>query len=100
MTSVEPRRRGVATYMADDTTPTGSGDAGPRNNDEQQNPYREPDNSTVDDWFGQDVERDTATAERAVAEAGGDLDRAEEIFEAEREPHRNDRFDVPADERP
>lgn len=29
---------------------------------------REPENSTVDDWFGQDVARDEAVAEKAVAE--------------------------------
>jgi hypothetical protein len=75
-----------------------------KNEDPQQpdsgSPYVEPDNSTVDDWFAQDIERDTETAEAAVAEAGGDLDEAEEIFEREREPHRSDRFNVPADERP
>jgi len=60
----------------------------------------EPDNSTVDDWFGQDVERDRATADEALRKAGGDEDRAEAIFEAEREPHRGDRYNVPADERP
>lgn len=60
----------------------------------------EPDNSTVDDWFGQDVERDTRDAELAMREAGGDADRAEEIFEERRQPHHRDEFDVPADERP
>jgi len=60
----------------------------------------EPENSTVDDWFAQDVERDRATAEEALRQSGGDPARAEEIFEAEREPHRGDRFNVPADERP
>ena len=71
------------------------------NDDAARNdPYVEPENSTVDDWFGQDVERDTADAERALREAGGDADRAEEIFEAERQPHHRDEFDVPADERP
>lgn len=60
----------------------------------------EADNSTVDDWFGQDVDRDKEAAERAMAEADGDEVRAEEIFEAEREPHRNDRFNVPDEERP
>jgi hypothetical protein len=63
-------------------------------------PIVEPENSTVDDWFAQDVERDRATAEAALREAGGDEDLAEEIFEAEREPHRGDRYNVPADERP
>jgi hypothetical protein len=60
----------------------------------------EPGNSTVDDWFAQDAERDRATAEEALRKARGDVDRAEEIYEAEREPHRGDRYDVPADERP
>ena len=69
-----------------------------RNNRDE--PIVEPENSTVDDWFAQDVERDRATAEEALREAGGDADRAEEIFEAEREPHRADRYNVPADERP
>jgi hypothetical protein len=60
----------------------------------------EPENSTVDDWFGQDVERDTADAERAMREAGGDAQRAEDIFEATRRPHEGDKYNVPADERP
>ena len=63
-------------------------------------PIVEPENSTVDDWFGQDVERDRATAEDALRKAGGDANRAEEIFEAERKPHHGDRHNVPADERP
>jgi len=63
-------------------------------------PIVEPENSTVDDWFAQDVERDRATAEAALREAGGDAERAEQIFDAEREPHRGDRYNVPADERP
>lgn len=67
---------------------------------DQDDPFVEPGNSTVDDWFGQDVERETADAERAMREAGGDADRAEEIFEANRKPHHRDEFDVPADERP
>jgi hypothetical protein len=41
----------------------------------------EPPNSTVDDWFGQNVARDEETADQAVAEAGGDMDKAEQIFE-------------------
>lgn len=68
--------------------------------DADENLIMEPENSTVDDWFAQDIERDTATAERAVEEAGGDLEEAEKIFEEEREPHRADRFNVPASERP
>jgi hypothetical protein len=63
-------------------------------------PIVEPENSTVDDWFGQDVERDRVAAEKALEEADGDEARAEELFEAEREPHRADDDNVPADERP
>ncbi len=43
---------------------------------------REPENSTVDDWFGQKVAEDEATADDAVAESGGDLDEAARIYEA------------------
>ena len=32
-------------------------------------PYKEPDNSTVDDWHGQKVDRDAETAEKAGDEA-------------------------------
>ena len=45
---------------------------------------RRAENSTVDDWFAQDVERDRATAEEALRESGGDATRAEEIFEGSR----------------
>jgi hypothetical protein len=41
----------------------------------------EPENSTVDDWFGQKVAEDEATADDAVSEAGGDLQEAERIYE-------------------
>lgn len=63
-------------------------------------PLVEPPNSTVDDWFGQDVARDTEDAERALDEAGGDAAAAEEIFDERRRPHAREQFDVPADERP
>jgi hypothetical protein len=43
----------------------------------------EPDNSTVDDWFGQNVARDQDVADKAVAEAGGDMAEAEKRFDAE-----------------
>jgi hypothetical protein len=45
----------------------------------------EPDNSTVDDWFGQNVARDQDVADKAVAEAGGDMEEAEKRFEEEAE---------------
>jgi hypothetical protein len=74
--------------------------ANAQNRNNRDDTIVEPDNSTVNDWFGQDVERDRATAEEALRKAGGDVGRAEEIFDAEREPHRGDRYNVPADERP
>ena len=44
----------------------------------------EPENSTVDDWFGQNVARDQEVADRAVAETDSP-EEAEEQFEAEAE---------------
>jgi hypothetical protein len=43
----------------------------------------EPDNSTVDDWFGQNVARDQDVADKVVADAGGDMDEAEQRFTEE-----------------
>lgn len=60
----------------------------------------EPENSTVEDWFGQDAERDRQAAEEALAEAGRDEERAEELFEEQRPEHQADRYNVPSDERP
>lgn len=60
----------------------------------------EPESGTVDDWRSQDIERDKEAAEEALRKAGGNPDKAEELFEQDRPPHRGDRFDVPADERP
>ena len=42
---------------------------------------QEPDNSTVDDWFGQNVARDEEVAEQAMRDAGGNETKAEELFE-------------------
>lgn len=41
----------------------------------------EPDNSTVDDWLGQNVARDEEVADQAMQKAGGDPDEAEKIFD-------------------
>jgi hypothetical protein len=41
----------------------------------------EPDNSTVDDWFGQNAARDEEVADQAMADAGGDAAKAEQLFE-------------------
>jgi hypothetical protein len=42
---------------------------------------REPENSTVNDWFGQKVAEDEETADDAVTDAEGDLHQAERIYE-------------------
>ena len=63
-------------------------------------PYVEPPNSTVDDWHGQEVGRDEQAAEEALAQAGGDQERAEEIFEEIKPDHPSDEFKVPQDQRP
>jgi hypothetical protein len=47
------------------------------------NEITEPENSTVDDWFGQNVARDQDLADQLVAEEGGDTAAAEERFEQE-----------------
>ena len=44
---------------------------------------REPENSTVDDWFGQNVARDQDLADQLVEEEGGDLEAAEDRFDEE-----------------
>jgi len=45
-------------------------------------PIREPENSTVDDWFGQNVARDADLADR-IAEEEPDDRAAEKRFERE-----------------
>lgn len=55
--------------------------------------------STVTDWHGQEVARDIEAAESALAKAGGDESKAEEIYDDIRPEHPSDRFKVPADER-
>jgi len=47
-------------------------------------PVQQPtEDSTVDDWFGQNVARDQELADELVAEEGGDQAAAEERFEQE-----------------
>ncbi|HEX2576814.1 MAG TPA: hypothetical protein VHK88_10735 [Aquihabitans sp.] len=51
----------------------------------QQGPgdeVQEPENSTVDDWFGQNAARDQELADKLVAEEGSE-EAAEERFEQE-----------------
>jgi hypothetical protein len=57
---------------------------------------REPPNSTVDDWRGQKVERDTELAEDLLEETG-DADEAARRFEQEKEGPRPE--DLPTEER-
>lgn len=56
-------------------------------------PITEPDNSTVDDWLGQEVDKDQKVADEAMREAGGDEAKAEKIFDER--SHRNDPEAVP-----
>lgn len=46
---------------------------------------REPDNSTVDDWLGQRVDRDEELADRLLDETDGDEEEAERRFDDESE---------------
>lgn len=48
-----------------------------------RDPHVEPDNSTVDNWMGQEVNEDMELADELVAETGGDLDEAERRFAEE-----------------
>jgi hypothetical protein len=51
--------------------------------EQNKDPYQEPENSTVDDWFGQDAKRDAEIADKVVEEEGGDTEAAERRFEQE-----------------
>jgi hypothetical protein len=68
-------------------------------NEPEQEAITEPDNSTVNDWHGQEVQRDADAADRAVEAADGDLDAAERIFDEERPEHPSDKYKVDAAER-
>jgi hypothetical protein len=62
---------------------------------------REPENSTVDDWMGQDIARDEEVAERVAADSDT-LEEAEAAFEeqATGEQTHAEGYPRPADERP
>jgi hypothetical protein len=47
----------------------------------EEPPYQEPDNSTVDDWHGQELARQEEQADRLVEQTGGDLEEAQTRFE-------------------
>ncbi len=58
-----------------------SSEPGPDTDDGE---IREPDNSTVDDWFGQNVARDQEVADKVSAETSDERE-AERRFEEEAE---------------
>ena len=60
-------------------------------------PMQEPENSTVDDWMGQRVDRDTERAERLLEETGGDEQEAERRFNEESEAKEWDEAHVQED---
>ena len=57
----------------------------------------EPENSTVDDWLGQQVERDDELVDQLMDETGGDAEEAERRFEERSNEDRPDR--LPTEER-
>jgi hypothetical protein len=69
------------------------------NDSRNQGEVTEPENSTVEDWMGQDIARDEEVAERAVAETDS-MEEAEARFEQEadgQETH-EEGYSRPADE--
>jgi hypothetical protein len=63
-----------------------------RNNPyKEEDPHKEPKNSTVDDWHGQVVDRDEQRADELLEASGGDAAAAERQFDREgRGPARHD----------
>jgi hypothetical protein len=47
----------------------------------EEGPYQEPENSTVDDWHGQELARQQEEADRLMQETGGDTEEAEARFD-------------------
>lgn len=86
-TSDEPARRGTDHGREHDLR-------------DEDRPISEGEDGTVDDWFGQNAERDREAAEAALRAADGDPQRAAELFDGERPVHLGEEYDVPADERP
>ena len=58
-------------------------------------PHTEPENSTVDDWMGQEVNADAELADKLVEESGGDMAAAEEKFEQQSAGAQPDPENVP-----
>lgn len=48
---------------------------------ERNDPYTEPENSTVEDWMGQEVNEDQELVDDLVEQTGGNLQEAEQLFE-------------------
>ena len=46
-----------------------------------RDPHHEPENSTVDNWMGQEVNKDAELADRLIEENNGDEAAAEQEFE-------------------
>ncbi len=46
----------------------------------ERDPHQEPENSTVDDWHGQKVDRMKEKADQAMESAENDVTKAEEQF--------------------
>ena len=48
-----------------------------------EQPIREPDNSTTNEWMGQKADADAEKVDRALEESGGDEDEAMEELEGD-----------------
>ena len=75
-------------FVAIDTTLDGDGlrvwsegEAGYIRPMPKNDPHTEPENSTVDDWMGQEVNEDMKLADKLVDQNDGDLAQAEEQFD-------------------
>ena len=58
-------------------------------------PHKEAENSTVEDWMGQEVNSDAELADKLVEESGGDMAAAEEKFEQQSAGAEPDAENVP-----
>ena len=47
----------------------------------ERDPHTEPENSTVDDWRGQEAKQNQELADDLVEQTGGDLEEAERRFQ-------------------
>lgn len=58
-------------------------------------PHTEPENSTVNDWMGQEVNKDAELVDQLVEESGGDTAAAEAEFEERSAGAEPDEHNVP-----